>query len=330
MMANTSNQQHLRVAADWWMRLRDPAATERTTAQWLAWTDEDPAHLTAFERVTELAVRLQMLGEVSRERLMAEFATPRAVPQRWWIPAAAAAAVVLAVGGYVGWHATSGSVTTQAYASAIATQRSVVLEDGTRITLGGATHLATRFSHDRREVDISSGEAYFEVVHDAGRPFVVHAGDVTIEDIGTAFNVRRTGNYVTLAMAEGRVRVADATGGSHNSLEAVAGQSVTYDPARAAMNVTTSDPANAAAWRNQRLEFDNEPLSVVVANINRYRAQPLRVADTDLNSLTFTGTVRADAIDDWLHALPQVLPLQVGNVSGETVLSDTRNKASSH
>jgi transmembrane sensor len=82
MMANTSQEQALRVAADWWVRLRDPAATERTTEQWLAWTDEDAGHLVAFERVTELASRLQLLGEVSRERLLAEFApvTPAGPP----------------------------------------------------------------------------------------------------------------------------------------------------------------------------------------------------------------------------------------------------------
>ncbi|AIF45797.1 FecR family protein [Dyella japonica] len=330
MMANPLNQQDLRVAADWWVRLRDPAATERTTEQWLAWADEDPAHLTAFERVTELAARLQALGEVSRERLLAEFAPAQVQRVRWWMPAAAAAAVVAAVGGYVGWHAMATAVTSQTYASAIATQREVTLEDGTRVTLGGATHLTTRFSHGRREVDLADGEAYFEVVHNASRPFRVRAGDVTVEDIGTAFNVRRTGDYVTVAMAEGRVRVADATGGAHNSLEAVAGQSVTYDPSRAAMNVTASDPANAAAWRHARLEFDNEPLSVVVANINRYRVEPLRIADAELDTLTFTGTVKADAIDDWLRALPQVLPLQVGEAGGQTVLSDARRKPAQH
>lgn len=326
MMASTLKQQNLRVAADWWVRLRDPAATERTTDQWLAWADEDPAHLMAFERVTELAVRLQALGEVSRERLLAEFALPQVRSRRWWVPAAAAAALVLAVGGYVGWHAMQDVETQQTYASAIATQRNVTLQDGTRVTLGAATRLTARYGHGRREVDLTEGEAYFEVVHDAAHPFTVHAGDVTIQDIGTAFNVRRTGNYVTVAMAEGRVRVADTTGGSHNSLEAVAGQSVTYDPSRLAMNVTASDPANAAAWREARLEFDNEPLSVVVANINRYRAQPLRIADADLSTLTFTGTVKADAIDDWLHALPQVLPLQVGEAGGQTVLTDARRK----
>jgi transmembrane sensor len=326
MMANTSKEQTLRIAADWWVRLRDPAATDRTTEQWLAWAEEDLEHLAAFERVTELAASLNRLGEISREQLIAEFAPAHVAARRWWLPAAAAAALLLTVGGYVGWHAVQGSPTPQTYASALAAQRNVTLEDGTRVTLGGATQLSTRFSRGRRLVELTEGEAYFEVVHDAARPFEVRAGDVTIEDIGTAFNVRRTGKYVTVAMAEGRVRVADATGGAHNSLEAVAGQSVIYDPSRSAMNLIASDPTNAAAWRHERLEFDNEPLAVVVANINRYRAQPLQIADADLKALTFTGTVKTDAIDDWLHALPQVLPLQVSDSGGQTVLSDARRK----
>ncbi|WP_109125386.1 FecR domain-containing protein [Dyella sp. C11] len=322
MMAK--NEQNLRVAADWWMRLRDPAATKRTTQQWLAWTDEDASHLDAFERVTELATRLHSLGDVTRERLLAEFAPAQIRSRRAWLPMAAAAAAVLVIAGYVGWHAMSNPATSQSYASAVGAQRSVTLDDGTRVTLGGATRLVTHYSRNRRQVELADGEAYFEVVHDASRPFEVRAGDVTIEDIGTAFNVRRTGQYVTVAMAEGRVRVADNKGGANNSLEAVAGQSVIFDPSRSIMNVVTSDPASAAAWRNARLEFDNEPLSVVVANINRYRAQPLRIADNDLRSLTFTGTVKTDAIDDWLHALPQVLPLQVSEAGGQTVLSDAR------
>ena len=179
MMANTLKQETLRVAADWWVRLRDPAATERTTEQWLAWTDEDAEHLAAFERVTELAARLHALGDVSREKLLAEFAPAQSQPRRWWLPAAAAAALVLVAGGYAGWRAMQGTATSQTYASAIATQRSVTLEDGTRVTLGGATRLSARFSHNVRDVELTEGEAYFEVVHDAARPFKVHAGDVT-------------------------------------------------------------------------------------------------------------------------------------------------------
>lgn len=324
MMAQTPNQQTLRIAADWWMRLRDPRASEQTTEQWLAWIAENDDHLGAFERVTELAAKLGALGEVSRARLVAEFAP--ASPRRWLPLSAAAAAVLLVAAGYASWSLLGTQSQSQVYRSAVAAQRDITLEDGSRVAMGGATALTTRFSRDRREIELSEGEAYFEVVHNAGRPFVVHAGKITIEDIGTAFDVRRTGDHVTITMAEGRVRIVDDAAGTDHGLEAVAGQAVSYDPDRAAMSVSSADPARAAAWRYERLEFDNEPLSVVVANINRYRASPVSIADADLNTLTFTGTVKTNAIDDWLRALPQVLPLKVNESGGHTVLTDVRKR----
>jgi len=329
MMANSLNEQTLRVAADWWVRLRDPAATERTTEQWLAWADEDASHLVAFEQVSQFAVRLGGLGEVTRADLMAEFA-PALAPSRRWIPmSAAAAAVLLVTGGYLGWSMNGNRVTAQVYTSSVAARRDLTLDDGSRVALGGATRLTTRFSRDQRQVELAEGEAYFEVKPNADRPFVVHVGKLTIEDIGTAFDVRRTGDRVTIAVAEGRVRIADGTS-RNDSLEAVAGQAVSYDPAHAAMNLYATDPARTAAWRDARLEFDNEPLSVVVANINRYRSHPLRIADAHLQSLTFTGTVKTDAIDDWLQALPQVLPLQVSEAGGQTVLSSAQRMPVNH
>ncbi|WP_130619261.1 FecR family protein [Dyella amyloliquefaciens] len=325
MMAPTTNEQALRIAADWWVRLRDAKAAEHTTEQWLAWIDEDQAHLAAFERVTELATRLGALGEVSHAKLMAEFA-PAQTPRRWWALSAAAAAAVLVAGGYIGWTVLERPAAAQLYTSAIATQRDVTLDDGSRVAMGGATRLTARFGRDHREVELDEGEVYFEVVHDSSRPFVVRAGKLRIEDIGTAFDVRRTGDHVTIAMAEGRVHISDDASGQGHGLEAVAGQAVSYDPSRIALNVTSIDPAQAAAWRDARLEFDNEPLSVVVANINRYRSHPVRIADAGLQSMTFTGTVKTNAIDDWLQALPQVLPLKVSEVGGQTVLSDARGK----
>lgn len=328
MMANTPNEQTLRIAADWWMRLRDPAADERTTAQWLAWTDEDSSHLMAFERVTELAGQLGRLGHVSRARLLAEFA-PAAPAQRWRPWAAAAALVVLVGGGAISWMVVSQQTTTQEYASAHAARRDLTLDDGSRVSLGGATRLTTRFSHDRRQVELAEGEAYFDVVHNEARPFVVRAGRLVIEDVGTVFDVRRTGDRVTIAMAEGKVRIFDNVSGTAQGLEAVAGDLVSYDPQHPALRVTTTDPASVGTWRDARLEFDNEPLSVVVANINRYSAHPVRIVDEDLAPLTFTGTVRLDAIDDWLYALPQVLPLQVREEGGQMLLSDSGKKGES-
>lgn len=313
-MPRPIDEQTLHMAADWWMRLRAADAGERTTNEWLVWIDQDASHLPAFEQIGEMAERLGQAGAVTRARLVAEFAPARVRPR--WMPLAAAAAVLLAVGlGYLAWP-DRGS-TTQRYASGIGARQEIRLADGSQIVLGAATALRTRLADGRRAVELERGEALFRVVHDPRRPFLVRAGAVTIQDIGTAFDVRRTGEQVTISVAEGRVRVADGHGGS---LEAGAGQAIRFDPTHPAMQVVAIDPAQVATWRDGRLDFDNEPLPVVVANINRYRPSPLRIGDARLEALTFTGTVRIDAIDEWLRTLPQVLPVVVRQQAGSTVL----------
>jgi transmembrane sensor len=115
--------------------------------------------------------------------------------------------------------------------------------------------------------------------------------------------------------------------GTHNGLDAVAGQRVLFDPDAPNMTVDIVAPAQVTAWRNDRLEFINEPLGIVIANLNRYASKPLRVANADLNALSYTGTIHTDAIDSWVEALPEVFPLRVSKDANRMVLSDASNKA---
>jgi transmembrane sensor len=329
-MAKTDQRKQDRVlhaAADWWVRLREPDAEGETLEQWLAWTAEDEHHLETFERVNALAATFASLDAVSRQGLINAFARPTASSRRWLPLAAAASLVAMAASGaYLAWRGDVFGDGSQVYASAVAQNKDITLPDGTQVALGAASTLATHFGHGQRRVELRGGEAFFQVVHDTSRPFVVAAGNVSIRDIGTAFDVRRTGDRVSIAVTQGRVQIADtrmssgrAQGGA---LEVSAGQLVAYDPDASGMTIGSITPEQATAWRDDRLDFIDEPLSVVVANLNRYSTRPLRIADADLGKLTFTGSVRTDAIDSWLSALPQVFPLRVSTGGNQIILSD--------
>ena len=86
--------------------------------------------------------------------------------------------------------------------------RTIRLPDGSIISAGADTDLVATLLKGSRTVVLGNGEAYFRVVKNPGRPFTVRAGDTTVTDIGTAFDVRRTLNGVIVAVAEGVVDVA--------------------------------------------------------------------------------------------------------------------------
>lgn len=312
-------------AADWWTRLRDPHAAADTTEQWLAWTDADPHNLQAFEQVNSYAQNLPAFDAAARARLLREFAQPAAAAWRRGLPLAAAAAVLLSfAAGYLALRRPAASAPL-IYSTAIAQNRNFVLPDDSHVALGAASSLRIAFSDSERRVELIAGEAFFEVNHDAQRPFVVAAAGIMVHDIGTAFDVRRTGQRVNIAVTRGRVRISAGVGAGGNTangqaVDAVAGQLVDWDPQSATLRVGGVTAEQATGWRERRLEFIHEPLGVVIANVNRYRTQPVRVEDDNLAALSFTGTVHADATDNWLRALPQVFPLRVVRQDDRTVI----------
>lgn len=316
-MTNTPQafDEHLLLeAADWWTRLRDPHATgsEVITRLWLDWVAQGERHLAAFEYVNDFGERLGTLDAAARRQLLDEFA-PGAMPnQRWWLAAAAAAALVLAIGGgfLLRGRAVSEGMLQATYASVTGQNRDIVLADGSKVTLGGDSRMSVRFADGERQVTLEAGEAYFQVVHDASHPFEVAAGGIVVRDIGTSFDVRRAGGEVAVAVTQGQVRVA-VSGHAARTLDAGAEQRVLWNADTQALSLGTTTPEQAAGWRNNRLEFVDEPLAQVIASVNRYSSKPVRLDGADLAGLSFTGTVHVDDIDGWLRALPQVFPLQV-------------------
>jgi len=309
----------LQAAADWWTRLPDRRRTARDEEQWLEWSAGDARRVDAFTRIDELGARLGALDDEAKRMLVDEFvpASARTAHTRAWA-IAASLLIALAAGSAMLWqrHRTL-AVEVENYATAVAVDRSVALSDGSQIALGGATRLATHFARDRRDVDLNAGEAFFQVAHDTTRPFVVNAGEISIRAVGTAFDVRRTGERVTIAVAEGRVRIASSEGlangrlSAAEALEAVAGQQISFDPRASGLTVGAIPPGRVASWREHRLEFVNEPLDSVIADINRYSTRPLTLTEAKLGALVFTGTVDTAALDSWIEALPKILPLRV-------------------
>jgi transmembrane sensor len=332
-MANTTGfgEDPMHAAAIWWTQLRDPEPSADLLERWSAWMAADPANAQAFAQLNTLGEAVAKAPADQRRQLIDEFAPRRAAGARRPLLAAAAAAVIgLALGG---WWLLSGrldmTAPSQQYTSAVGEDRDIRLADGTAIQLGAASTLTTRYAADRRAVDLATGEAFFTVTHDSSRPFVITAGPLHIEDLGTAFNVRRTGQRVSVAVTEGRVRLSPSDGASPGAgassgrLDLVAGQRAEYDPATGAISVSEVAVEHAAAWRRHRLEFVNEPLSAVLANVNRYSHQPIQLADPQLGELMFTGTVNTTTIDSWVGALPHVFPVQVSTFADHVVLSGT-------
>jgi len=199
------------------------------------------------------------------------------------------------------------------YETPVGGRKNVALSDGTHIQLNTASRVRTSVTAKRREVWLESGEAFFEVAHRAGAPFVVHVGDRQVTVLGTKFSVRRDGNKVKVVVLEGRVRVDELEDKRPVRSAVIVGGDIALAQ-NDAMLVTSRSPQaveNALAWRPGMLEFNQAPLSEVAAEFNRYNRTQMFVTDADAGSFRIGGIFPASDPDAFVRLLRDAYGMKV-------------------
>lgn len=144
----------------------------------------------------------------------------------------------------------------------------VWLSDGTRIVLGANSRLTypRSFTLDApREVRLS-GEARFEVAHDANHPFWVISGEMRTEVLGTVFDVNAyPGSRARVILYEGHVRI----GHQQEQLDIHPGQQAVLQDNRH-LNITSVNLKQAGSWTEGLFDYDNMPLGEVMKHIGTW------------------------------------------------------------
>jgi transmembrane sensor len=177
-------------------------------------------------------------------------------------------------------------------------------------------------TNTRRIVVLDNGEAYFDIVHNANRPFMVIAGKHRITDLGTKFSVLRDGNDVRIIVKEGRVRVDDISRPDVATPMVVSEGNVMIARNREDLVTTreSRDIANALSWRQGMLVFNNEALSDVAIEFNRYNTRQV-VVEGEARAIRIGGSFRADNMDVFAQLLHRGFGLNVRNTGNQVFVS---------
>ncbi|NYE26484.1 sigma-70 family RNA polymerase sigma factor [Pigmentiphaga litoralis] len=205
-----------------------------------------------------------------------------------------------------------------AYATQHAQRARHVLPDGSVLTLDAASRVDVTYYGSRRVVSLLAGAAFFEVTPEPARPFQVdvarqHDG-VRVTVLGTRFGVEREpSDAVRIEVESGRVAVEPTGKGRWPRQELTAAQRLRvlpHDDRRPpAASIERHDHVSeAASWRHGMVAFDNQPLDDVIDRLRRYVAQTVDL-DAAVSPLRLSGQVRTDKVDDFLAALPRILPV---------------------
>jgi len=330
-------------AAYWWVTLRDVDAADDEKREFAEWVTHAPECVEACLRVARVHAAVSRRDvrwpqtsaeEVVREALAApEDSVVPFRPQvsrrpqaerrptvRWAV--GLAASIIVAAG--LGWWLTLSHP--EQFQTKVGEQRSVVLADGSRVTLNTASKIEVRLQADHRVVQLLQGEALFEVAHDAQRPFDVHAGHVVVRAVGTQFDIDRRATRTVVTVVEGRVAMLAAGSRTSNLPLLSAEERVIVDDTGPGAVEHGVNLAEVTAWMQHQLVFNHRPIGEVAEEFNRYNVGHIEIRSAALRAEEVTGTFRTQDTDSFLAILAGIPGVQVAadGAGGYVVTSATQ------
>lgn len=231
--------------------------------------------------------------EASEAQPPANAARHRLIRWRRWL---AVAAGVLLLLGVFSWLQLQ-MAPPVSYRTAYGEQQQLRLPDGSSVTLNANSSLSyqpTWKKGELRQVWLE-GEAYFEVRkgQSGKQKFQVITPDLTVEVLGTIFNVNTRAAQTEVYLQEGKVEVALAERGEAVSLQP--GELMTYSRHTGKANKGVVAVEAPADWKDGTLTFRDKPLREVLSKFEEIYGLRAQVTDDTVLERRFTLSVPVDS-----------------------------------
>ena len=313
----TGNLRH--IALDWLLRIQQRPEDAALRSELAAWLASDANHVEAY-RKAERVWRLTGMAQSAATEVPADVAPPvTAIPRaarplrsrrrRW--PAllagslAACLVVFIAPDAYLSYQSD--------YRTGLGEQRSIELDDGSRIQLDSQSAIAVEFDGNRREVRLLSGQAFFEVAPDKSRPFTVDADQLQITVTGTAFNVAIRPGKLAVAVQHGSVRVAQDDSLIAESLQS--GQRLRWR-SDDEVSLDKLPVSQIAAWQHGKLVARDARIADVLDELRPHLPGKLVLRNETLGEKRITGVYDLNDPDAALRAVVQPYQGRVSTWTG--------------
>ncbi len=194
-----------------------------------------------------------------------------------------------------------------------------ILPDGSKIWLNSSTQLKipANFNTNSRDVFLE-GEAYFDVAHNANKPFKIHSGNDVVKVLGTAFNIKAYHNdsYIYTTLLRGSVQLTTA----NNDTKLVPGEQAKTNNKTGALSKKHIDTEQVIGWKNGYFKFADQPISSILEELKRwYDIESIEYQTT--NKERFTASIkRTRSLADVLNKIEKVSRLKFKIEEGRVIV----------
>ena len=200
----------------------------------------------------------------------------------------------------------------------------ISLYDGTKVWLNSGTKFRypVLFSRNTRDVSIE-GEAYFHVATDSKHPFVVSAGQLKVEVLGTSFNVCAypEDNEFSTTLDEGSVNAINTTTGKDVKLNP--GEQVILNRETNVLKRLKVDTELFTSWKDNLLKFEDAPFEEVIKKMERWYDVKITVDPSINYKERYTMTIKTESLREMLQLVARTTKINY-EIKGNTVLLKKR------
>jgi transmembrane sensor len=315
--AAANSDQIEEIAAQWIDRRDRDDWDAQDQVELNAWLAQSMTHSIAFWRLNAAWQRAERLTALHPSIAPGAGFFDRARPMLLRAAAAAIGAALVGGGAFYWLHPSEHS-----YATTRGTREIVSLSDGSQIELNTDTSVRVSATLGERTVWLDSGEAYFQIKHDAAHPFRVFVAGHRVTDLGTKFSIRTDTRKTEIVLTEGSARLDDLGTGAKD-------HAITLKPGDVAVATADSVSVTKAplhvlndrlGWLRGVLIFDNTRLADAAAQFNRYSDRKL-IVEGDAADLKIDGTFPANDTAAFAVIAGHILHLHAKDNGAEIVIS---------
>lgn len=228
--------------------------------------------------------------------------------RRYAAVACIAFAIVLSASFYIGIMTGKPQLSEQVYSN-LGGKSKALLPDGTEVWLHSNSSLAygTDFQSEYRKVNVV-GEVYFDVTHDADKPFIVQTEGMSVTVHGTKFNVEAfpESDNTLVSLLEGSVSLE--TGLEKRMLRP--GETATYNKNSREIKIEKSDVSYLTSWASDELVFKKKPLGAVCQFLSKWYNVKINLSPELANKYMYTFTLRTESIEEILRIMSRINPIE--------------------
>ncbi|WP_152020018.1 FecR family protein [Aliarcobacter butzleri] len=305
-------KENIKEKAAYFFTCKKDGFTKEQEIEFNSWIDENIEHKKAYENVQRVQQMFLSLSKDTKEKISQEvhqgIKRERIFRKTQFLKIAASILLVIVVSFFGIEYLNFGikhSFTTNKEI------KNIVLPDGSRVILDAKTKVDIKYFENKREVNIISGKALFDVAKNPNKPFIVNANKIKVEVLGTNFEVKNEEDKISIDVISGKVKVEENKDNKFEELAILtSGKRISFDKENNKIILKDIDIKNIASWKDGILFFQDYSLEKSINEFRKYKDINIFI-DNNIKKYMISGSFKIDEFDKFLFALSKIYSLKI-------------------